>query len=51
MCTAQIDEDSPRDLAIDTTDNGYPILPDNTMQLQLDVKKQLLRRFVGITRS
>ena len=51
MCTAQIDEDSPGDLAIDTTDDGYPILPDNTMELQLDVKKQLLRRFVGITRS
>ena len=51
MCTAQIDEDSLGDLAIDTTDDGYPILPDNTMELQLDVKKQLLRRFIRITRS
>lgn len=49
--TARTDEDTPGEVELDTNDDGYPLLPDNTMGLQLEAKKKLLRMLMTSFRS
>ena len=49
--TARTDEDAPGEMELDTNDDGYPLLPDNTMSLPLEAKKKLVRIFVTAVRS
>lgn len=36
-------------MELDTNAEGYPLLPDNVMDLQLDNKKKVVRKYVGAT--
>jgi hypothetical protein len=49
--TARTDEDTPGEVELETNDDGYPLLPDNTMGLQLEAKKKLLRMLMTSVRS
>lgn len=49
--TAITDEEAPGEAELETNDDGYPLLPENTMELGLEHKKKLLRRYMASTRS
>jgi hypothetical protein len=51
IITARTDEEAPGVVELKTNDDGYPLLPNNTMALQLEAKKKLLRMFMASARS
>jgi hypothetical protein len=46
-----MDEEAPGEIELDTNTEGYPILPDNAMDLQLENKKTIIRKYMFATRS
>lgn len=51
IAAAKIDEETPREIDLDVNKEGYPILPTNSLELSLDTKKKLTRKYVTTVRS
>ena len=51
MSLAQTDEERPGEDDLAEGDDGYPLLPDDVMNLQLDNKKRVLRKYMAAARS
>ena len=49
--TAQTDEETAGEIELDTNVEGYPIILDNVMELQLQSKKRVIRKDMVATRS
>ena len=49
--TAQTDEETAGEVELDTNVEGYPIIPDDVMELQLQSKKRVIRKYMVATRS
>lgn len=49
--TAQTDEETAGEIKLDTNVEGYPIIPDDVMELQLQSKKWVIRKYMVATRS
>ena len=49
--TAQTDEEIAGEIKLDTNVEGYPIIPDDVMELQLQSKKQVIQKYMVATRS
>lgn len=51
IAAAKIDEETPGEIDLDVNKEGYPILPTNSLELSLDTKKKLTRKYVTTVRS
>ena len=49
--TAQTDEEAAGEIKLDTNVEGYPIIPDDVMELQLQSKKWVIWKYMVTTRS
>lgn len=49
--TAQTDEETAGEIELDINAEGYPIIPDDVMELQLQNKKRVIRKYMVATRS
>jgi len=50
LITAQTDEEAPNEIKLDTTREGYPIIPEDAMELPLQTKKKIIRKYMVATR-
>jgi hypothetical protein len=51
MSTAKTDEEAPGEMELPRDEEGYPLLPDNAMELSLEGKKGLIRKYMAEVRS